>query len=162
MKRCPRCRERKPLDAFGLDRNRRDGHSCYCRPCKREMARTDNARRHEAKKEWQRNFDSSPAGRLPCPRCGKPMGAGSVSNRNQRKNELCATCRHDEYDRKARKVVRLWAEGKTYPEIQGEMGWSSGMLSVMMSRYRADGYELPYRYRGQRSGTKFPAMRKAA
>lgn len=38
--------------------------------------------------------------------------------------------------------------------------WSKGMLGVMMDRYRAQGYNLPYRYttgrRAQARAARFP------
>lgn len=32
-KRCDRCRETKPVSAFGVDRSRKDGLRRYCRSC---------------------------------------------------------------------------------------------------------------------------------
>ena len=75
----------------------------------------------------------------------------------------CATCRHAEYDRKARTVVALWAAGASLKAIQAEMGWTRGMVAGMFHLYREDGYDLPYRYRqGTRNATRFPDQRKVA
>jgi hypothetical protein len=32
-KRCSRCHEDLPLEAFGVDRERKDGKNMYCKPC---------------------------------------------------------------------------------------------------------------------------------
>jgi hypothetical protein len=56
-KRCPRCTETKPLDAFGLNRRRTDGHSSYCRPCAKEVSaihmRANRDRRRAANRAAQ-------------------------------------------------------------------------------------------------------------
>lgn len=89
------------------------------------------------------------AHRRPCEQCGQPVGRGNETG-------ICGDCISDEHDRKMRKLVRLWAEGLTYPEIQAEMGWSKSRLSVEMHRARAQGYDLPYRYTtGNRAGRVF-------
>jgi hypothetical protein len=41
-KRCPKCGEVKPLDAFGTDRSRKDGKARRCREC-----------RNQAQREWR-------------------------------------------------------------------------------------------------------------
>ena len=38
-KLCPRCEQTKTLDNFHIDRKRKDGLSCYCKDCKREIRR---------------------------------------------------------------------------------------------------------------------------
>lgn len=78
------------------------------------------------------------AHRRPCEQCGQPVP-------RENKTGICAACISDECDRKRRKLVRLWAEGQTFPEIQAEMGWSRIHLSAEMSRAREAGYDLPYR-----------------
>lgn len=35
-KRCPRCKETKPLSDFGVDRRNKDGHNLYCKLCKKK------------------------------------------------------------------------------------------------------------------------------
>jgi hypothetical protein len=36
MKKCPKCKETKPLDNFGKNKSRKDGLQRTCRPCKAE------------------------------------------------------------------------------------------------------------------------------
>ena len=33
MKQCSKCKEPKPLDVFGADKNSKDGKRCWCNPC---------------------------------------------------------------------------------------------------------------------------------
>lgn len=88
------------------------------------------------------------AHRRPCEQCGQPVP-------RENKTGICQACVSDEHDRKMRKLVRLWAEGLTYPEIQAAMGWSSSQLSAVMHAARAEGYDLPYR-RQRRFDPAFP------
>lgn len=39
MKTCTRCKESKSFDHFTKDKNSKDGHAKYCRPCRKEMKR---------------------------------------------------------------------------------------------------------------------------
>jgi hypothetical protein len=166
MKRCPSCGVTKPHAEFGSDRSQHDRLGVYCRPCQRvkqrewrarhpDRVRAENKRRRAAKREWEREWLASDVSRVKCSQCGQLCGAGSA--KPSKTPAICASCIHDEYDRKARCVERLWNEGKTYPEIASEMGWSKGHLAREMDRYREDGYDLPYRYKtGKRNATKFP------
>ena len=43
-KRCPRCRERKPLWLFYVCRSNKDGYSGYCRVCTRLAIRESQQR----------------------------------------------------------------------------------------------------------------------
>jgi transposase len=118
-----------------------------------EKVRADNAKRHEVKLAWQRAQDRSEQGRARCSECGGLAGVGSARHGPT----TCAECRGYAAALKGVRVERLWNEGKTFPEICAEMGWTSGMLSRMIDQYRADGYDLPYRYKtGRRAGHKFP------
>lgn len=75
MKRCPRCNEAKPLDAFGKDKQREDGKTIHCRICKRtlEKARAEQSRIS-----------------ITCPQCSKER---LVQNRG-RLCPLCRNCSH--------------------------------------------------------------------
>ena len=48
-KRCPRCGQVKPLDEFGLNKSKPDGHSDYCKECGRELSRETYYRAKERK-----------------------------------------------------------------------------------------------------------------
>lgn len=52
-KRCPRCGETKPLDAFGVDRHKKDGHQGHCKSCRNRTHREDQPRRQQVKNRWR-------------------------------------------------------------------------------------------------------------
>jgi transposase len=117
----------------------------------REYARRDNARpgRNAQKREWEHG----PTARIRCANCGKLAGMNSKAAGTT----LCRSCWTADAARRSdetgRKLETLWLAGKTFPEICAELGWNKGTLSVMMDRYRARGYNLPYRYTtGKRAG----------
>ena len=45
-KRCPRCREIKPLSEFCRNRSKRDGYGSYCKPCHNIIGAENRRRRH--------------------------------------------------------------------------------------------------------------------
>lgn len=151
----------KRLRADGLtyrEIGERMGESKYqaWRRCNRERlnerTRAYKARNRETLRAYDREYNATHKGT--CSSCGGEMD-------RKWDGGTCAACRHDEYDRKAREVERLWNGGATFPEIQAAMGWTKGMLGRMMDRYRADGYDLPYRYKqGKRNAMKFPELRR--
>jgi hypothetical protein len=55
---CSRCRELKPISAFGNNRIYNDGKSRYCRTCARNAVKTylSSARGKNNNREWQRNY----------------------------------------------------------------------------------------------------------
>lgn len=61
MKRCNRCAETKPLDAFAVDRRIRSGRNGICRECcnARQAARYDSAKAVEQ----SRRYRATPAGK---------------------------------------------------------------------------------------------------
>jgi len=109
-----------------------------------EQTRAYKDRNREAIRAYGRAYEE--ANRHPCQQCGQLIG---------RHRTTCMACISAERDRKLRRLVRLWADGVTLPEIQAEMGWTKGHLAVEMDRARADGYDLPYRHK-KRAGHKFP------
>lgn len=55
MKDCRKCGERKPLDEFVRDRQRKDGRYPYCKLCHRAVVKGYSVRESEAIKERQRS-----------------------------------------------------------------------------------------------------------
>lgn len=47
-KRCPRCAQVLPLDAFHANRSQKDGKQAYCKPCSNDVRREYEARNAEA------------------------------------------------------------------------------------------------------------------
>jgi hypothetical protein len=58
LKRCERCRKRKPLDAFSKERRRPDGLSIYCRLCWKALRkeRRRNGKAHAYYLKRQREY----------------------------------------------------------------------------------------------------------
>ena len=86
-----------------------------------------------------------------CGRCDGPMGIACPED------GTCTSCRSALRHERCLHIVEMWAEGKTYPQICAELGWTKGTLAVEFDRMRGQGYDLPYRYHGQRNGRKHPA-----
>lgn len=45
-------------------------------------------------------------------------------------------------------VVLLWHDGATIKEIAARIGWTANSVGTAMNRWREEGLDLPYRYRG--------------
>lgn len=54
-KRCPRCKETKPLSEFGKDRRNKDGLNLYCKACKKLY----NAEQKDYRREYFRDYNKS-------------------------------------------------------------------------------------------------------
>ncbi len=53
MKRCATCKQEKPLEAFSIHRQNKDGRCCYCRECMSEKNKTAEVRnRPSLRKNW--------------------------------------------------------------------------------------------------------------
>ncbi len=79
MKRCPRCKETKPLEDYHLNRGRRDGHQSTCKTCLSGLAHDRYLKTHpHARRDGPRLVErgrvlwlrSLKAGK-PCTDCGK-------------------------------------------------------------------------------------------
>ena len=88
--------------------------------------------------------------------CGALCAAGSKWTGAKR----CARCenqwRRDQRDLRFIKIEALWHEGLSRRAIAPLVGTTVGALSVSMSRMRDEGWDLPYRHKGEwkdRSGT---------
>lgn len=57
MKRCTKCGEEKPLDAFGPRKSSRDGLHTECRDCRRAYKREWMRAKRHANPEWAREVD---------------------------------------------------------------------------------------------------------
>lgn len=51
-KRCPRCKETKPISDFGIDRRNKDGHNLYCKACKKLYNDEQKEYRSAYMKKW--------------------------------------------------------------------------------------------------------------
>ena len=141
MKSCERCGEEFPVIDGRYKRKRFCSENCRKRFCDE---------RH----------------RGVCEDCGMPTASRSGWPSERRSNRWCSPCyRQRELKRTAQRghqIEEWWAEGRSLREIADRLGWSKGQLSVQMDRLRAKGFDLPYRRRGVKNGTKFPHLKKAA
>lgn len=73
MKRCPRCKEIKPIEKFGKHANTKDGHRVWCRPCNNQKAKEYYAKNsqkyHERYMNLKREFIEAYDGKCYC--CGE-------------------------------------------------------------------------------------------
>lgn len=53
LKRCPKCRETKPVEDFVRNRSTRDGIGAYCRPCHRRVVRENVHKNHGSGRDFQ-------------------------------------------------------------------------------------------------------------
>lgn len=65
-KLCNECGETKPLDEFGKDANKPDGHRGQCKLCRNERAAMYQERNRARRREWLNALKSGP-----CADCGQ-------------------------------------------------------------------------------------------
>lgn len=53
-KRCPRCGETKPLEAFNRNRSRPSGRQDYCKTCTRSHRKANREKRRAMQRDWRR------------------------------------------------------------------------------------------------------------
>jgi transposase len=94
----------------------------------------DPERTRRADREYNRRHGSR------CDRCGQDRP-------RQAKGPLCIACIQDEVDRRARRIEREWAAGRSMSEIAKGLGWTVNHLSRELHKLRERGYSLPYRHR---------------
>jgi hypothetical protein len=105
-----------------------------------------NARRGPAKRAWARKHDTAT-----CP-CGTRMGEGSI----HKGYALCATCRDDvaRIGRALRceRIADMWEAGMKQREIAAALDSTTASIGATMAHMRAEGWDLPYRYRWSPEG----------
>jgi hypothetical protein len=96
FKTCKRCKEAKPLDLFGKDKNRKDGFNCYCKECERDRGR----QKRETKEGRQASLDA-----------GKKSYQKRISTNNGKEKQLEYARKflsNPENREKSRARVRKW------------------------------------------------------
>lgn len=86
-KRCPRCEEWKPLEAFAPNRAMADGRAAYCRPCKRAGER-DRARGVKGRPPMERMPKEPPPASEGAPVSGPPEARKPARNLGGRPTKL--------------------------------------------------------------------------
>lgn len=78
--------------------------------------------------------------KVECPECGELMGPGS---------ERCQSCVSDDRERRRNAIERLWHEGLKIREIAEELDTTPQTVGVEIHHMRADGRDVPHRYRAR-------------
>lgn len=86
MKACTKCGETKPLDAYHVNRTRRDGHSARCRECAAIDQRAAAERRAA-------NGDYVPVAEKRCGGCREVKPADAFARHRRRRDGLNSVCR---------------------------------------------------------------------
>jgi hypothetical protein len=115
------------------------------RPANREKDRAGSKAWKDRNREVNRERDRAYGRRLDlrgrCEICGGPMGVNYFADGE------CQTCRKRGHEERWRELQTLWNEGRTFPEITAELGWTESLLGKELHTARAAGWSLPYRYR---------------
>jgi hypothetical protein len=54
-RRCPRCREAKPLEDFARNRSSKSGYGSYCKPCHNHVVRSNREKHHGSTRSFHLN-----------------------------------------------------------------------------------------------------------
>ena len=117
MKRCPRCKEEKPLDQFNVAKRNKDGRQCYCRPCARELVRKSEARQKAGlivKREV-------PDGHKFCPSCETVKPFDEFHEVKGKPNAYCKPCLYEKQkEYRERNAEAVKARKREYREKNRE------------------------------------------
>lgn len=137
-KTCTKCGQAKDRAEFPRWAARPDGLHPHCKACKNSAPRDQ-----ERKRQWDREAYGSQRYHVPCGRCQAPHPPPHPPN----EGGICEDCIRREVKDRRQQIVAWWAEGVRGSEIARRLGWSRGHFANETARMRAEGYDLPYRYR---------------
>lgn len=136
-KRCACCEEEKLFDAFGVNRQRKDGHHSYCKDCSSEKRIAWNNQNRETKRGYGRRFYvanaetiyAKQAARLKMARLENPAAVRAKAREIKRLARLKDVDKAREYDRRhrakfaesARATVRRWMKANRHIKNAHEM-----------------------------------------
>lgn len=60
MKKCSKCKIKKPYDGFGRNKSMRDGYATYCKDCMADYAKSDKRRASKAKWKLKDRYGITP------------------------------------------------------------------------------------------------------
>lgn len=93
-KKCAKCKEEKSKDEFGKDKNRTDGLSCYCKPCKSAKTKEYGKKIREEKENSDPN-DQSDIKEKKCTKCEELLPLDNFHAKTGSKDEkqpICKKC----------------------------------------------------------------------
>lgn len=85
-----------------------------------------------AQRMRERSREAKLARRVPCERCGRPLGY-------QRGAGVCRQCSSADAHARIDRVGALYAAGLDAPEIAREVGLAEGYVSILLTRLARDG-----------------------
>jgi transposase len=86
----------------------------------------------QARRMRDRSREAKLARRVPCERCGRPLGY-------QRSAGICRGCVVDDAHARMDRVAALYTEGLEAPEIAREVDLASGYVAILLTRLARDG-----------------------
>lgn len=107
----------------------------------REYSRRWKAEHREQVQASGREYRAREDVRGKCQVCAGSMGL------NRRQDGVCASCRKAAVLERRAEIQRRWAAGESIRSIAEALGSTDKHVGVEMSRIRATGHDLPYRYR---------------
>lgn len=110
-KKCAKCQEEKSKDDFGKDKNRTDGLSCYCKPCKSAKTK-EYGRKIREKKENSETIIPSEIQEKKCTKCEELLPLENFHAKTGSKDEkqpICKKCVNE-----AKKESRLKHKGEDH------------------------------------------------
>jgi hypothetical protein len=131
VKKCPDCKETKPLSEFTLNKRRPDGRGTYCRPCfnVRSRAHREALAAREGREIKRRRL--VPPGMKYCPRCQQelPIDAfGSNRSSHDGRTAYCRICHHEVSRENAK---RLYGSTRDY-HLRRRYGLTSADVDAMI------------------------------
>lgn len=110
----------------------------WLNPRAREWARKTNAAARTKKREWERAWMRSAAGRGTCVECGEPRGVGTA----KKGDGLCVSCIAKRVQRRREEIARRWDAGESARQIAAALSTTRGTIAEEIRRMRAGGWEL--------------------
>lgn len=140
--RCAECGKRKSLRARGMC------DACYSRVHRAEnptyaensriYSRAWKARNRERTREYDHQYAATHRG--VCSQCDGPMD-------RKRDGGICSSCRAEGARVRRQTLQTMWNSGAPLAEIAAALATTVNVVGTEMAHMRADGWDLPYRYR---------------
>lgn len=102
----------------------------------RESQREYERSRNDYKRDWERN------NRAVCPKCGDPMGAGSVSP--SKRYDICQSCHQEEARQRAIDWNQKRFDGWTNEQIAADAGFPIKTVANVLQRSNVERYGLTW------------------
>lgn len=132
-KRCPRCREEKPVTDYGKNRRSKDGLAVYCKPCFRQLHEESRDRALARLGKTRKVSPKAPPGTKWCPDCGDFLPYDAFCKNRNNKSGLATYCRACAAQRKKESMSRLHGSSRHYHLVR-RYGVSAAEVDAMVER----------------------------